>query len=178
MVFTACSGIDSFGSDESEPSDPSAEVSDAMNADCGDDWPAEAAEFEQQVFERVNDVRASGTSCGGTTMPAVGALRLNVVLTCTARAHSQDMAERDFFDHENPDGDDPFDRMRAAGYDFNAAGENIAWGQSDPEEVMQTWLDSPGHCTNIMGEDFEDLGVGYFLGPDGPLWTQNFGRAQ
>lgn len=170
----ACS--DDEGSNSSAPKgDPEAVVEDASLVDCGVPWPDEAAALEQQVFELVNEVRASGTSCGGQPAPPVPALELNEVLTCTARLHSKDMGDRDYFEHESLDGRTPFERMTAAGYEWAGAAENIAKGQRTAEDVMATWLDSPGHCSNIMG-DFAHLGVGYHGGASAPLWTQNFGK--
>jgi uncharacterized protein YkwD len=84
------------------------------------------------------------------------------------------MGERNYFEHEAPEGTSPFDRMTRAGYEWSGAAENIAMGQPAAEDVMATWLDSPGHCGNIMG-DYVHLGVGYYGGADAPLWTQNFG---
>ncbi len=146
-------------------------------------WPDAWQEFEQEVLLLVNQSRREGTTCGSTDMPSVSPLSLDPNLTCAARGHSLDMAERDFFEHENPDGLSPADRIANAGYDYLAAGENIAKGQRDPEDVMDSWLASPGHCTNIMGGSFTQIGIGYYLheAADTPrggraFWTQNFGR--
>ncbi|KOV31380.1 CAP domain-containing protein [Streptomyces caelestis] len=95
-------------------------------------------------------------------------------LTGLATAFSDDMAERGFFDHTDPDGDTPWDRARTAGI-ANLGGENIARGQADAEAVMQAWMDSPGHKANILNCDFKTLGVGVHMGSGGPWWTQNFG---
>ena len=95
-------------------------------------------------------------------------------LTGLATAFSDDMAERDFFDHTDPDGDTPWDRAETAGI-ANLGGENIARGQADAEAVMQAWMDSPGHKANILNCDFKTLGVGVHMGSGGPWWTQNFG---
>ncbi|MQL61953.1 CAP domain-containing protein [Streptomyces vinaceus] len=95
-------------------------------------------------------------------------------LTSLATAFSDDMADRGFFDHTDPDGDTPWDRAQAAGVS-NLGGENIARGQADAEAVMQAWMNSPGHKANILNCDFKTLGVGVHLGPGGPWWTQNFG---
>jgi uncharacterized protein YkwD len=88
------------------------------------------------------------------------------------------MAERDYFDHVTPEGLDPFDRMREAGYQGCAMGENIAGGQQSPREVVEGWLDSPGHCANMLEAHYEELGVGYFRDAQSGLehlWVQNFG---
>src|SRR6185436_6715944 len=87
-----------------------------------------------------------------------------------------------FFDHTNLAGKDPFQRMMDAGYVGFTMGENIAMGQQTPEEVVDGWLDSDGHCRNIMDPSFKEIGVGYWEGAaqnqffnGNKLWTQNFG---
>lgn len=156
---------------------------DLMPVDCNslDEWDEQWHQFEVEVLEIVNLRRSEGADCGGDIMPPVDPLVMNDLLTCSSRVHSQDMAVRDFFAHDNPDGESPFDRMEAAGYEYRSAGENIAWGQQSPEQVMSGWMDSPGHCRNIMSDSFTELGVGYYLHESGdnrprPFWTQNFGR--
>jgi uncharacterized protein YkwD len=102
---------------------------------------------------------------------------MNGGLRCAARVHSADMAQRGFFDHVNPDGEDPFDRMERTGFRFSLAGENIAAGQRSPEEVMAGWMASPGHCANIMEPGFTHFGVGLYVDANSDLglfWTQTF----
>lgn len=91
-----------------------------------------------------------------------------------AEIFSADMALRGFFDHTNPDGDDPWDRAAALGI-TGLGGENIARGQATAEAVMEAWMNSPGHKANILNCDFKTLGVGVHLGDGGPWWTQDFG---
>lgn len=91
-----------------------------------------------------------------------------------AQAHSADMVERGFFAHTNPDGQSPFDRMRAAGIDFGAAAENIAYGYPDAASVLQGWLDSPGHRANIENCGLEQHGVGLV----GTHWTHLFANVR
>jgi uncharacterized protein YkwD len=143
------------------------------------DWPGAWAGMEAEVLRLVNQARATGYDCDteGSFGPA-GALTMHELLRGTARRMSKDMGERGFFDHVDPDGHDPFDRMEAAGYAGGAMGENIAAGQETAAEVVQGWLDSDGHCSNIMDPDFRVIGVGYALVPGSPYrhyWTQNFG---
>ncbi|WP_427765209.1 CAP domain-containing protein [Streptomyces sp. DSM 41931] len=118
-----------------------------------------------EVLRLVNAERAK-VGCSPVTADSA--------LTGLATAFSDDMADRGFFDHTDPDGDTPWDRAQAAGIS-NLGGENIARGQADAESVMQAWMDSPGHKANILNCDFKTLGVGVHLGPGGPWWTQNFG---
>jgi len=86
------------------------------------------------------------------------------------------MRDRGFFDHINPSGQGPADRAAAAGI-VNYAAENIAYGFPTPSAVMQVWMDSPVHRTNILDCSLRTLGVGVaYGGAAGPYWTQNFGR--
>jgi len=93
----------------------------------------------------------------------------------SSRAHSKDMAVRDFFKHENPDGDSPFDRMEAVGIDYRSAAENIAAGYGDPFQVHAGWMNSAGHRKNLLNPALERLGVGVYVGGEyGYYYTQNF----
>jgi uncharacterized protein YkwD len=134
--------------------------------------------MEEVVLLEVNKRRAAGAVCGGKAYPAVSPLTMDPALRNAARRHSKDMATRGFFDHTNPDGQGMDDRIRAAGFlGATATGENIAAGGSTPAGTVQQWMDSPGHCTNIMYAGFQKIGVGYFNGPGskyGHYWTQNF----
>jgi uncharacterized protein YkwD len=84
-------------------------------------------------------------------------LALNEALTITARLHSQDMADRGFFNHVNPDGLNPTDRAVAQGYSYSA-GENIAAGYFEVDLVHRAWLQSVEHRLNVLSlyEDFDD----------------------
>lgn len=151
-------------------------VPEAPYCEPTEDWDPAWAELEQEILEIVNQVRAEGATCGGQSMPPVGPLMMDPELQCAARMHSLDMAERDFFDHDNPDGDGPNDRMRAAGYMGRGWGENIAGGSRTAEGTMDQWMNSAGHCRNIMSGDYTLIGVGYYPGGEfGHLWTQTFG---
>jgi uncharacterized protein YkwD len=98
-------------------------------------------------------------------------------LTQAAQGHSADMARRGFFDHTNPDGKSPGDRITAAGYRWSTYGENIAKGQPTPASVMKSWMNSPGHRANILNCKFAEIGVGV-VKSGGPYWTQVFGTAR
>jgi len=171
-------GDDSSGDDTGEdPPPPSDEVPD--NAYCNGvaDWDPAWTDLENEILVIVNQRRAEGANCGsaGSFGPA-GPLTANPALRCAARVHSQDMVDRNFFDHTNPSGQSPFQRMGEAGYQYSTAGENIAAGNSTAAATMQQWMDSDGHCGNIMNDSFTELGVGYYPGGQyGHVWTQNFG---
>jgi uncharacterized protein YkwD len=132
-------------------------------------WSAQAVQFEAEVLRLVNQARSRGARCGDKTYAPTSALVANVTLSCVARRYAKTMNDGDFFDHTGLDGTSPFDRMRAAGLSFRGAAENIAVGQEDPDAVMQAWLDSPGHCNNLMGS-YGEIGVGFYQG----YWVQNF----
>jgi len=104
-------------------------------------------------------------------------------LSAIALQHSRDMAQRDFFDHESPEGDGPADRYREFDRDARSSGENIALTyhrlDASPEEVgrsvVDDWMDSPGHRENILRSRFDEEGIGVFVDPDGGVYsTQNF----
>jgi uncharacterized protein YkwD len=103
-----------------------------------------------------------------------GALSWDESLAQMARAFSADMRDRDFFDHTDPDGRDPWARAAARGI-ANARAENIAMGQADAAAVMTSWMNSAGHRKNILNCSLKTLGVGVARGAGGPWWTQDFG---
>jgi uncharacterized protein YkwD len=95
-------------------------------------------------------------------------------LVTAARKHSADMVARHFFDHTNPDGVTFDKRITNEGYRFSAAAENIAAGQRTPQDVMNAWLNSPGHRANILNCKLRQLGVGVAMDGRRPVWTQDF----
>jgi uncharacterized protein YkwD len=93
-----------------------------------------------------------------------------------ALAHSKDMCARRFFDHQNPNGQQPWDRMREAGMRFVGAAENIAVGYSTAEAVHIGWLTSPDHRKNRLNPSYTRIGVGaYKCGPV-LYWTEVFAK--
>ncbi|MET9985254.1 CAP domain-containing protein [Streptomyces rochei] len=104
------------------------------------------------------------------------ALAVDPRLTAAAQAHSADMVARDFYSHTDPDGGRPWDRAAAAGAARRTVGENIACGQRSPADVVEGWMNSPGHRANILEADFTHLGIGLAGGGRaGTYWTQLFG---
>ncbi|MFF8012670.1 CAP domain-containing protein [Streptomyces sp. NPDC007929] len=97
-------------------------------------------------------------------------------LTSAAQAHSADMVARAFYAHTAPDGGQPWDRAAAAGSTRRSIGENIACGQRSPADVVEGWMNSPGHRANILKPGFTHIGVGLAGGGRaGMYWTQLFG---
>ncbi len=103
------------------------------------------------------------------------ALAVNSKLTSAAQAHSADMAKNNYFAHNSQDGTSPFDRMKRAGYNFRAAAENIAAGQTTAASVMNAWMNSAGHKANILNCTYTQIGIGYATRGGTPYWTQDFG---
>ena len=127
-------------------------------------------DFEMDAFDLLNEERTSRS---------IAALTMDTDLRLVARAHSEDMIERGFFSHTNPDGEDPFDRMANAGITYSSAGENIAFN-SFPDPVataVDGWMNSEGHRNNILNENFTLTGMGV-AGGDGAgyYFTQVFTR--
>ncbi|MFJ6569215.1 CAP domain-containing protein [Streptomyces sp. NPDC091292] len=103
-------------------------------------------------------------------------LTLNAKLAKAAQDHSADMASNRNMSHTGSDGSDPGERITRAGYSWSTYGENVAYGYSTPEQVMDGWMSSPGHKRNILTCDFKEIGVG--LAQPGGYWTQDFGTAR
>jgi uncharacterized protein YkwD len=119
-----------------------------------------------QVVALVNDARAhAATPCGP--------IQLEPRLTAAAQAHSDDMANRNFFDHTNPDGVTWDQRIRATGIVTRATAENIARGQRSADQVMADWMASDGHRENIVNcGAYNFMGVG--VNRNAWTWTQDF----
>jgi uncharacterized YkwD family protein/spore coat assembly protein SafA len=122
--------------------------------------------LEQQVIDLVNKQRANN---------GLPALKANWELCRVARYKSQDMINKHYFAHQSPTYGSPFDMMEAFGIRFSAAGENIAYGQRTPQEVMNAWMNSPGHRSNILARNYDQIGVGVAKSANGTYyWTQHF----
>lgn len=138
------------------------------------------AQLEMEMVALINQRRAFGYDCGSTgvfgpTQPVT----VDPSLRCAARIHAQDMALRGYFAHVTPEGITPNDRAASAGYTTFDAYENAGHGPVtlSVEQMMQAFLDSPGHCANIMNPSHHALGVGHDPNGQtlGQLYVQVFG---
>lgn len=121
---------------------------------------------EQQVVELVNKERVNR---------GLAPLKHNAELSRVARFKSQDMIDKKYFSHQSPTYGSPFEMMEKFGLRFSAAGENIAYGQRTAQEVVNTWMNSPGHRANILSAAYTHIGVGVAKMANGTLyWTQMF----
>jgi len=136
-------------------------------------------EAGQQILAEVNRARAQARHCGTEAFAAAPPVSWNGKLALAALGHSSHMAEGRYFSHQEPDGSLPADRALRAGYLFRVVGENIASGNRTPQDAVAAWIDSPGHCANLMNPAFTEMGAAYAINPRNenrtPYWTQVFG---
>ncbi|KRQ87144.1 Chlorophenol reductase precursor [Caloramator mitchellensis] len=126
----------------------------------------ETKAIESEVVRLVNIERAK------VGLPA---LKENWQLSRIARYKSQDMINKNYFSHISPTYGSPFQMIESFGIKFSAAGENIAMGQRTPQEVMNAWMNSPGHRSNILNPTYTQIGVGLAKDKAGRCyWTQMF----
>ena len=137
------------------------------------------SDFAQRVLSRTNDYRAQ-FGCP----PLV----LNSILMGTAQEHSDEMVLHDFVGHQSFDGTTPWDRIYHAGYHYSLVAENVAWGQTTPEQVVDVWFNETPpndlHRQNILNCQLHDMGLGYAYIADlngrkiqaHTYWTQDFGK--
>ncbi len=106
-------------------------------------------------------------------------LKVDSRLTSVARWRSKDMIERDYFSHDIPGYGKVFDKLKAIGYCYAAAGENIGWN-TYPDDVAtakihDSFMGSSGHRANILGKGWDMIGIGAYKGADGKkMWTVLF----
>ncbi|WP_439632281.1 CAP domain-containing protein [Gemmata sp.] len=122
---------------------------------------------EQGVIDRTNAERNKAD------LPP---LKANPKLMAAARGHGDNMAKQDKLDHVLDD-KMPADRVKDAGYTYAAVGENVAWNQKDPAQVLEAWMNSEGHRANILNKEFEEIGVAVARNAKGErYWVQVFGK--
>jgi uncharacterized protein YkwD len=134
----------------------------------------QAPTLAARALELVNAARARGARCGERSFSPAPPVTLSDTLGGVALGHASDMAVHNYFEHQDLSGRTPADRVRAVGYREKLVGENIAFGPRTAEEVVQGWLDSPGHCENIMDPRFAEMGIAYAAGhaKRGLYWVQ------
>ena len=126
--------------------------------------PADIESLEQELHQLVNRERKKA---------GLAPLVYDEQVQLVARAHSRDMARRDFFSHVNPDKENPFDRMKKAGIIFRAAAENIAYA-STIKEIHEGLMNSPKHKANILNPKLGRMGIGIVASKYGLMTTQLF----
>jgi len=185
VLLTACGGggggsSSSADSDRSSAVANTSETSEETQTGSSDTVVIAGCEVDQyqaDMLEKVNAARASARSCGSEQFAAAEPLTYNCPIEGAATHHSNDMATHNFFSHTGSDGLRVGARVTATGYEWSVVGENIAAGYDDVDTVVQAWLDSPGHCRNIMDSRFSQFAVDRVdaTGADyDNYWTQVF----
>lgn len=128
------------------------------------DTEAPALSYAEQVVKLVNEERAK---------VGAGALTLDKEIETAALVRAKEIETS--FSHTRPDGRSFSTALTDAGITFRSSGENIAWGQRSPEEVVNAWMNSDGHRANILNTNFTKIGVGHYQNSAGRnYWTQLF----
>lgn len=117
--------------------------------------------FQDQVAQLVNAERAKN---------GLSPLTHRADLKNVAQKKAMDMINSNYFSHTSPNYGSPFDMMKTFGISYTAAGENIAKGQTTPQQVMNSWMTSSGHRANILNANYNCIGVGFYHG----AWVQMF----
>jgi len=139
---------------------------------------SQGQQVEARILALVNAARAQARRCGKETFAAVPPLLPQSLLTEIAAGHAADMARHSYFSHTARDGSTVDVRATRAGYRWRSIGENIAAGQRTADTVVQGWLDSPGHCANIMAPNYLEMGAAFVVDTRSTLgiyWAQVFG---
>jgi uncharacterized YkwD family protein len=122
--------------------------------------------FEKEVADLVNKERKKHH---------LKPLILSLKVSKLAREKSEDMRDKDYFDHHSPTYGKPCEHMKKQEIKYGYCGENIAAGSTTPKEVMDRWMKSEGHRNNILNKNYTHIGVGYAEGGRyGTYWTQQF----
>ncbi|MDJ0588412.1 MAG: CAP domain-containing protein [Pleurocapsa sp. MO_226.B13] len=101
-------------------------------------------------------------------------LRSNCRLYKAAQNHTVNMVKMRRISHTGSDGSSVGVRVKRVGYQYSAVAENVAKGQKTPSQVVQSWMNSPGHRKNILNPKYTEIGIGY----SNNYWTQVFGRSR
>jgi uncharacterized protein YkwD len=132
-------------------------------------FPASAARETltvEQVLMQANEDRAQF---------GLPALKLDHTLNLAAFAKAEDMLAKEYFAHVSPEGVRPWEWFKALGYNYSFAGENLAIGFEDSEDLEQSWMDSPKHRANLLSENYRDMGVAIVYRNGQKIIVQLFG---
>ena len=125
--------------------------------------PEQNLSYVEQVVNLVNEERAK---------EGLAPLTLNTKVAAAAQVRAEEIVTS--FSHTRPDGSSFATALKEQNISYRRAGENIAWGQKSPEEVVNAWMNSSGHRANIMNSNFTSIGVGYYRQNGANYWCQLF----
>lgn len=159
MYYLDPSAFDDSSETSSDTSDTSSDTSTETSSDTSE-------EYRKEVVRLVNIEREKN---------GLSPLAINEAVMDTAQLRAGEIIEK--FDHERPNGEMCYTALNEAGIRYRTAGENIAAGQPTPAKVVESWMNSPGHRSNILNPDFTEIGVGYIYSGNsyyGSYWVQMF----
>ena len=130
--------------------------------------PANLNDLASQIASGLNANRESNS---------LGRLTFNAELSQAAMSHACDMSVHHYVDHRGTDGSNSQDRVRQMGYRDCLVAENLAWGYPDPNQIVQGWMTSPGHRSNMLLANARDFGVGIVDSDRGPIWVLVLARS-
>ena len=143
------------------------DINDALNDNntgANDSTDPAARTYAQQVVDLVNAEREKA---------GLAPLTVDADVEKAAAVRAGEI--QTVFDHTRPNGSSFYTALTAQGVDYRSAGENIAWGQKTPEEVMTAWMNSAGHRANILNANYTHIGVGSVKNSAGnQYWVQLF----
>jgi uncharacterized protein YkwD len=185
MTLNACASSSSSDADDDTDEPTSMADPESGSGDNTDDddmtstFDPDTGGTVEEMVTLINEARAHDRVCGSAgAFDAADTVTWDDLIGQAALRHSTDMAANTHFDHTGTDGSSAGDRIADAGYVFSIWGENIAVGQPSIEDVVDAWLDSPGHCAIIMTPQFTQMGAavirGDFSGFEALYWTLDF----
>ena len=150
--------------DGSQPGDPDTPDNNQPENPSVPDTDTENASFVRQVVNLVNQERAKA---------GLSPVTADTSIQAAAQVRAKEIEKS--FSHTRPDGSSFSTALTQQGVTYRGSGENIAWGQKTPEQVMNGWMNSDGHRANILNKNFTKIGVGYHQNASGTnYWTQLF----
>lgn len=120
-------------------------------------------EYARRVVDLVNEERAKA---------GLSEVKLDMDVTAAADVRAREIKQS--FSHTRPDGSSFGTALQQQGVPYRGCGENIAWGQRTPEQVMNGWMNSEGHRANILNKNYKNIGVGFYQENDVNYWVQLF----
>lgn len=148
------------------PTPPAAETPEAPETDTPSTETPNTGmgSYAEQVTALVNAERAKA---------GLPALKLRSDITAAANVRAREIKQS--FSHTRPNGSSFSTALKEQGVSYRYSGENIAWGQKSPEQVMNAWMNSEGHRANILNSNFNHIGIGYYQDEKGVKhWVQLF----
>ena len=150
--------------DNNQPENPGTPDNNQPENPSVPDTDTENASFVRQVVNLVNQERAKA---------GLSPVTADTSIQAAAQVRAKEIEKS--FSHTRPDGSSFSTALTQQGVTYRGSGENIAWGQKTPEQVMNGWMNSDGHRANILNKNFTKIGVGYHQNASGTnYWTQLF----